>query len=223
MVHWVVSEIVSVKDLEGRIDVLKKFLDTATQLLEFNNFASVMDINLGLTHPSVARLKKTWAGLSADYQAKASELRAIGDLGGNFSGYRTAIKNAQVSCQALNHSSLLFTGLSSTARTYALLRTATPTTSPTIALTIGSLLNGAGNEYGVFSPPRVLRDLRRSQKRGYSFEKVEAIISIVGFSLTTDPARLSELSRECGTFLCFPNQTRARPYKRELCRAPLFL
>ena len=57
--RWVVSEIVSVKDLKPRAAVFERFIMLAHNLEKLNNFNGVKEILAGLQSSSIYRLKKT--------------------------------------------------------------------------------------------------------------------------------------------------------------------
>lgn len=57
--RWVVSEIVSVKDLKPRAAMFERFIMLAHNLEKLNNFNGVKEILAGLQSSSIYRLKKT--------------------------------------------------------------------------------------------------------------------------------------------------------------------
>ncbi|ORZ18607.1 hypothetical protein BCR42DRAFT_411255 [Absidia repens] len=72
--QWVASEIVSVQKLDLRVKVVEKFIRLAQKCRMYSNFATLVQILLGLQSPSVSRLKKTWARVGASEQRLLDEL-----------------------------------------------------------------------------------------------------------------------------------------------------
>ncbi|KAI9300639.1 ras guanine nucleotide exchange factor domain-containing protein [Cunninghamella echinulata] len=72
--QWVASEIVRTKLLDERVQVIEKFIRIAQKCHMYSNFATLVQILLGLQSPSVSRLRKTWAKVSD------SELRTLDEL-----------------------------------------------------------------------------------------------------------------------------------------------
>ncbi|KAF7725141.1 hypothetical protein EC973_000393 [Apophysomyces ossiformis] len=59
--QWVASEIVRTQVLEERVKVVEKFIRLAQKCKIYSNFATLVQILLGLQSPAVSRLRKTWA------------------------------------------------------------------------------------------------------------------------------------------------------------------
>ncbi|ORX92146.1 ras GEF [Basidiobolus meristosporus CBS 931.73] len=72
--QWVVSEIVSTKDISVRVKVIEKFIRVALKCYQYRNFATVTQLTLGLQNPVVDRLHKTWSRVGL------YELRLLADL-----------------------------------------------------------------------------------------------------------------------------------------------
>ncbi|KAI9249727.1 hypothetical protein BDA99DRAFT_216272 [Phascolomyces articulosus] len=58
--QWVASEIVHTRSLDERVKVVEKFIRLAQKCKLYCNFATLVQILLGLQSPAVSRLKKTW-------------------------------------------------------------------------------------------------------------------------------------------------------------------
>ncbi|KAI7860942.1 ras guanine nucleotide exchange factor domain-containing protein [Circinella umbellata] len=63
--QWVASEIVHTRSLEERAKVVEKFIRLAQKCKLYCNFATLVQILLGLQSPAVSRLKKTWSRVGA--------------------------------------------------------------------------------------------------------------------------------------------------------------
>ncbi|CAO3643866.1 unnamed protein product [Cunninghamella blakesleeana] len=72
--QWVASEIVSVEKLDTRVKVVEKFIRLAQKCRTYSNYATLVQILLGLQSPSVSRLKKTWA------RVRAKEMKLLEEL-----------------------------------------------------------------------------------------------------------------------------------------------
>lgn len=89
--RWVVSEIVSVKDLKGRALVMERFVMVAQQLEKLNNFNGVKEILAGLQSSAVYRLKKTREAVSTKYTKVFEDLVKLTSSDLNFKNLRTKI------------------------------------------------------------------------------------------------------------------------------------
>ncbi|KAI9488692.1 hypothetical protein BDB00DRAFT_847020 [Zychaea mexicana] len=58
--QWVASEIVHTRALDERVKVVEKFIRLAQKCKLYCNFATLVQILLGLQSPAVSRLKRTW-------------------------------------------------------------------------------------------------------------------------------------------------------------------
>ncbi|KAI8367484.1 uncharacterized protein BYT42DRAFT_608200 [Radiomyces spectabilis] len=72
--QWVASEIVRTRDINERTKLIEKFIRLAQKCKLFSNFATLVQIVLGLQSPSISRLKKTWSKVGS------SELRLLDQL-----------------------------------------------------------------------------------------------------------------------------------------------
>ncbi|OLL23620.1 Guanine nucleotide exchange factor LTE1 [Neolecta irregularis DAH-3] len=64
MCSWVASEIAMTQKLEERIKVVEKFIHLAMHSYRLSNFATFIQILLALQSPHVAKLRRTWRGVS---------------------------------------------------------------------------------------------------------------------------------------------------------------
>ncbi|KAI8393436.1 ras guanine nucleotide exchange factor domain-containing protein [Radiomyces spectabilis] len=81
--QWVASVIVSTFRLSERVKVIEKFIRIAQKCKIFSNYATLVQILLGLQSPSVSRLHKTWS------QVRHSEMSTLMQL----SAFTSPMKN----------------------------------------------------------------------------------------------------------------------------------
>ncbi|KAG2216649.1 hypothetical protein INT45_010789, partial [Circinella minor] len=81
--QWVVSEIVTTETLQERVEVIRRFIRLAQQCKTYANFATLLQILLGLQSPAVSRLHSTWA------QVGATDMRLLDQL----SAFTSPMKN----------------------------------------------------------------------------------------------------------------------------------
>ena len=67
---WVSSALVTQVTLDGRVEVLKKFIDLMEDLHELNNLNGMMEILSGINNSSVRRMKQTFGALDSDSKKK---------------------------------------------------------------------------------------------------------------------------------------------------------
>ncbi|KAI8065485.1 hypothetical protein BC940DRAFT_83268 [Gongronella butleri] len=72
--QWVASEIVCCKRLDLRVKVIEKFIRLAQKCRMYSNFATLVQILLGLQSPWVSRLKRTWARVASREMRLLEEL-----------------------------------------------------------------------------------------------------------------------------------------------------
>lgn len=72
--QWVTSEIVRTRSLDERVRVVEKFIRLAQKCKLYCNFATLVQILLGLQSPAVSRLKRTWDRVGS------SEMRMLEQL-----------------------------------------------------------------------------------------------------------------------------------------------
>ncbi|KAI8335963.1 ras guanine nucleotide exchange factor domain-containing protein [Chlamydoabsidia padenii] len=75
--QWVSSEIVRTQALDERVLVIEKFIRLAQKCQVYSNFATLVQILLGLQSPSVSRLRKTWARVSDSDMRLLEQLSAF--------------------------------------------------------------------------------------------------------------------------------------------------
>ncbi|KAI9265003.1 hypothetical protein BDA99DRAFT_571347 [Phascolomyces articulosus] len=81
--QWVVSEIVTTESFQERVEVIRRFIRLAQQCKTYANFATLLQILLGLQSPAVSRLHSTWA------QVGAMDMRLLDQL----SAFTSPMKN----------------------------------------------------------------------------------------------------------------------------------
>lgn len=81
--QWVTSEIVRTRALDERVRVVEKFIRLAQKCKLYCNFATLVQILLGLQSPAVSRLKRTWDRVGS------SEMRTLEQL----SAFTSPMKN----------------------------------------------------------------------------------------------------------------------------------
>ncbi|KAI7868947.1 hypothetical protein BDF14DRAFT_1789654 [Spinellus fusiger] len=75
--QWVACEIVRTRPLEERVKVVEKFIRLAQKCKIYTNFATLVQILLGLQSPSVSRLAKTWARVGVAEMRLLDQLSAF--------------------------------------------------------------------------------------------------------------------------------------------------
>jgi len=87
--YYVASCILLQEKLQYRIEVLKRWIEIADELLEIHNYNSFMGIMNGLSLLPVSRLKFTFSGLSKHYVEKLRQLEKIQNPRQKFINLRT--------------------------------------------------------------------------------------------------------------------------------------
>ncbi|KAL0093719.1 hypothetical protein F4703DRAFT_1285221 [Phycomyces blakesleeanus] len=75
--QWVACEIVRTQQLEERVKVIEKFIRLAQKCKMYTNFATLVQILLGLQSPSVSRLQKTWSRVGVAEMRQLDQLSAF--------------------------------------------------------------------------------------------------------------------------------------------------
>ncbi|KAI9027469.1 hypothetical protein CLU79DRAFT_739344 [Phycomyces nitens] len=75
--QWVACEIVRTRQLEERVKVIEKFIRLAQKCKMYTNFATLVQILLGLQSPSVSRLQKTWSRVGVAEMRQLDQLSAF--------------------------------------------------------------------------------------------------------------------------------------------------
>lgn len=90
--NWVASEVVLTRNMEERVAVISKLIRVAFRCYQYMNFATVVQICLGLQTPWVERLTKTWARVSSRDMRILRDLKALTSPARNFRHLRTAMR-----------------------------------------------------------------------------------------------------------------------------------
>ncbi|XP_004365323.2 rap guanine nucleotide exchange factor GEF2 [Capsaspora owczarzaki ATCC 30864] len=90
--YWVVTEVCSSKNTIRRVNVIKKFITIAKDLLSCNNFNAAFAILSGLDNVAVTRLHETWEKVPARLVAELEEMQMLMDPSRNMKAYRTLIQ-----------------------------------------------------------------------------------------------------------------------------------
>lgn len=93
--YWVASEIVSVKNLKNRVEVLKRFILLADHTRQLNNFSTMMEIIVGLNLAAVQRLEKTWLSVPPKYMQMFNSMMALTSSSQNYKSYREHVASIQ--------------------------------------------------------------------------------------------------------------------------------
>ncbi|KAI8080251.1 uncharacterized protein B0P05DRAFT_540554 [Gilbertella persicaria] len=72
--QWVASEIVRTRNIHERVKLIEKFIRLARKCQMYSNYATLLQILLGLQSPAVARLEKTWSKVSTRCQKQLNKL-----------------------------------------------------------------------------------------------------------------------------------------------------
>ncbi|KAI7883438.1 ras GEF [Lichtheimia hyalospora FSU 10163] len=75
--QWVASEIVHTRALDERVKVVEKFIRLAQKCKLYCNFATLVQILLGLQSPAVSRLRKTWDKVGSNEMRILDQLSAF--------------------------------------------------------------------------------------------------------------------------------------------------
>lgn len=90
---WVVTEILSTKDLKKRVQVVKCFIILAHCLKSWNNYNSLYAVISGLAHSTVGRLRLTWKNINKRTMMSFKELENLMNPSRNMGIYRNLIGN----------------------------------------------------------------------------------------------------------------------------------
>eukprot|EP01102_Stenamoeba_stenopodia_P001613 TRINITY_DN1144_c0_g1_i1.p1 TRINITY_DN1144_c0_g1~~TRINITY_DN1144_c0_g1_i1.p1 ORF type:complete len:605 (-),score=138.63 TRINITY_DN1144_c0_g1_i1:105-1919(-) len=93
--YWVASEIVSVKALKNRVEVLKRFILLADHTRQLNNFSTMMEIIVGLNLAAVQRLEKTWLSVPPKYMQMFNSMMSLTSSSQNYKAYREHVASIQ--------------------------------------------------------------------------------------------------------------------------------
>eukprot|EP00009_Paramoeba_aestuarina_P008825 CAMPEP_0201521960 /NCGR_PEP_ID=MMETSP0161_2-20130828/16376_1 /ASSEMBLY_ACC=CAM_ASM_000251 /TAXON_ID=180227 /ORGANISM="Neoparamoeba aestuarina, Strain SoJaBio B1-5/56/2" /LENGTH=495 /DNA_ID=CAMNT_0047920701 /DNA_START=112 /DNA_END=1599 /DNA_ORIENTATION=+ len=95
---WVSSALVTQVTLDGRIEILKKFIDLMDQLHELNNLNGMMEILSGINNSSVRRMKQTFGGLDTDYKKRLEKTEELLSHKFSYKGYRDHLHQINPPC-----------------------------------------------------------------------------------------------------------------------------
>ena len=83
------------QQLKPRAKLIQKFIATADQLRQLQNYNGLMAVLAGLNHISVQRLKKSWAVIASKYRDAFHRLEALMAPRSNYRAYRRLLKTSQ--------------------------------------------------------------------------------------------------------------------------------
>ncbi|KAH8030186.1 hypothetical protein HPB51_006618 [Rhipicephalus microplus] len=93
--QWTQCMVLSRSTPQQRADVIAKFVDVAKNLLELQNFSSLMAVVGGLNHSALARLSQTTTCLPGETRRTLAQFAALLSSAGNFCNYRKALAEAR--------------------------------------------------------------------------------------------------------------------------------
>ncbi|KAG8201803.1 hypothetical protein JTE90_027285 [Oedothorax gibbosus] len=93
--QWIQWMVLSKSLPQQRADVIVKFVHVAQQLLQQNNFNSLMSVVGGLSHSALARMNHTMACVPQETKRTLAELGELLASQSNFSNYRKALTEAK--------------------------------------------------------------------------------------------------------------------------------
>ncbi|ORY99422.1 ras guanine nucleotide exchange factor domain-containing protein [Syncephalastrum racemosum] len=88
--HWVLHEILSLKQLKQRRNALRKLIEVSRLCLEWNNFHTSMVITMSLASATLQKLQDTWQALSNKDMSTFQMLQKNLDVSNNMGAYRQA-------------------------------------------------------------------------------------------------------------------------------------
>uniref|UniRef100_V5EW22 Guanyl nucleotide exchange factor Sql2 n=2 Tax=Kalmanozyma brasiliensis (strain GHG001) TaxID=1365824 RepID=V5EW22_KALBG len=90
---WISECILNEVDARKRTQLLKYFIKLGDRCEQLNNFHTLMAIQCALNSSTIARLKKTWDGLSTKYRAMMDRQRSAVEHTRNYASYRERLRN----------------------------------------------------------------------------------------------------------------------------------
>ncbi|KAJ1028753.1 hypothetical protein NDA16_001918 [Ustilago loliicola] len=90
---WISECILGEADARKRTQLLKFFIKLGDRCEQLNNFHTLMAIQCALNSSTIARLKKTWDGLSTKYRGMMDQQRRAVEHTRNYAGYRARLRN----------------------------------------------------------------------------------------------------------------------------------
>ncbi|CEH19486.1 Ras1 guanine nucleotide exchange factor [Ceraceosorus bombacis] len=89
---WISECILNEGDARKRTQLVKFFIKLGDRCLALSNFNTLMAIQCALNSSTIARLKRTWDGLTAKYRVMMEEQRRTVEHTRNFAGYRARLR-----------------------------------------------------------------------------------------------------------------------------------
>ncbi|PWZ00756.1 ras GEF [Testicularia cyperi] len=89
---WISECILGEVDARKRTQLLKFFIKLGDRCEQLNNFHTLMAIQCALNSSTIARLKKTWDGLSQKYRGMMDHQRRVVEHTRNYAGYRARLR-----------------------------------------------------------------------------------------------------------------------------------
>ncbi|GAK63349.1 Ras GEF [Moesziomyces antarcticus] len=90
---WISECILGEADARKRTQLLKFFIKLGDRCEQLNNFHTLMAIQCALNSSTIARLKKTWDGLSTKYRGMMDQQRRAVEHTRNYAAYRARLRN----------------------------------------------------------------------------------------------------------------------------------
>lgn len=90
---WISECILGEADARKRTQLLKFFIKLGDRCEQLSNFHTLMAIQCALNSSTIARLKKTWDGLSTKYRGMMDQQRRAVEHTRNYAGYRARLRN----------------------------------------------------------------------------------------------------------------------------------
>eukprot|EP00727_Mastigamoeba_balamuthi_P013641 m51a1_g890 putative domain containing protein (836) ;mRNA; r:9608-13135 len=85
---WVSAEVVFTANLKQRASILARFIDVAQYCYQMKNWNGMMEVLIGLQHPSVSRLVHTWELLPKSSQVAFANMAKLASPDHNYSQWR---------------------------------------------------------------------------------------------------------------------------------------
>eukprot|EP00999_Lentomonas_sp_LEN2_P002639 NODE_516_length_1405_cov_4.821596_g482_i0.p1 GENE.NODE_516_length_1405_cov_4.821596_g482_i0~~NODE_516_length_1405_cov_4.821596_g482_i0.p1 ORF type:complete len:442 (-),score=81.48 NODE_516_length_1405_cov_4.821596_g482_i0:79-1311(-) len=104
MSTFIVASILSFKNKDERLNIIKFFISFGQRCVELNNFNGVMIVLSAFSTTAIHRLSKTFGSLASAKAKELQDLKALMDHGSSFKNYRAAL-------QAVNPPCIPFLGL----------------------------------------------------------------------------------------------------------------
>jgi hypothetical protein len=92
---WVATQIVIAKSPRTRVEIMEKFINLASKMLQYNNFSGVMQIVSGLNNANIRRLRSAWKCVSQKSIQTLHRVEIAMSHVGNYTQYRTTIRDCQ--------------------------------------------------------------------------------------------------------------------------------